>query len=290
MSDLNRSPTFRYPPVGRCIYCGSDAEPLSDEHPVPLALGGHLILPKASCKPCADQTHRYEGVTLRTTLGNLRMRYGFPTRRKNERPTHIEIGTLDSAGRAGSRKVPVNEYPVGAFIPRFGRAGFFQGAPPHLDILEHLPVGHPTDDLDAFQMKYSWDGLISVKWMPVEFGKTIIKMCYAYAIANLGLDAFAPMCLDQILNKSQNISYVCGQNGLNDSRKGETKVWDIRLLYYIPISNTPPVIIAHCSLFAGMGTPIYEVVLGVVHNDKHVEYFKDQLTNDRLIAITTGTG
>jgi 5-methylcytosine-specific restriction endonuclease McrA len=50
-------------PVSACIYCGA-TEPdtkLTDEHIVPLSLGGTLILPKASCLACARQTGKLEG-------------------------------------------------------------------------------------------------------------------------------------------------------------------------------------------------------------------------------------
>jgi len=114
MSDLNRRPTHRYPKVGRCIYCGATEPPLCDEHVIPFSLGGHLLLPKASCKECEGETHAFEGKTVGTTLRNIRLRYGFPTRHKKQRETHVEIGTIDEQGRPGRAKVPVTEYPVGA--------------------------------------------------------------------------------------------------------------------------------------------------------------------------------
>lgn len=284
MSVLNRSPTFRYPEVGRCIYCGSAGSPLSDEHPIPLALGGHLILPKASCADCARRTHAYEYTTCRTTLGNLRMRYGFPTRRKKERPTHIEIGTIDAQGWTGRRKVPVTEYPVGAFIPSFGRAGIFIGAPPHLDILQHSPMSYPTDDLNEFQKNYIWDGKISIRWMPVEYGQTIIKMCYSYAVAELGLRTFRPLCLPQIRSEDKNISYIFGQNGTNIAVKGLTKVWDISLMYYVHQGRL--LLMAHCSVLPGMGTPIYEVVLGDIQSPEHIAFISKQIANNRFEIIS----
>lgn len=284
MSRLNRVPTFRYPEVGRCIYCGIGSGPLTDEHPIPFALGGHLVLPKASCRDCAKQTHAYEYTTCRTTLGNLRMRHGFPTRRKKERPTHIEIGTRDSSGRTGRIKVPFVEYPVGAFIPSFGRAGIFLNAPPHLDVLQHLPKGYPTDDLNAFKQKYNWDGHIAIRWMPIEYGQTIIKMCYSYAVAELGIGTFTPMCLPQILSKNKNISYIFGQYGTNNTVGGDLPVWKIELMYYL--NRRQILLMAHCSILPGMGTPIYEVVIGHIHSPQQVAFLTQQLANNRLEVIS----
>jgi hypothetical protein len=284
MTGLNRSPTFRYPEVGRCIYCGRDDRPLSDEHPIPLALGGHLVLPKASCAACALRTHAYEYTTCRTTLGNLRMRFGFPTRRKKDRPTHIQIGTRDAQGRTGRIKVPVTEYPVGAFIPSFGRAGIFIGSSPELDTLQHLPNAHPTDDLNEFRRKYNWDGRVTIRWMPVEYGQAIIKMSYCCAVAELGFGTFRPLCLPQILSENKNISYIFGQNGTNPVVKGMSKLWEIELFYYTHQGRL--LLMAHCSLLPGMGTPIYEVIVGDVQSPEHIMFFNKQLANNRLEIVS----
>lgn len=169
LSRLNRQPAFRYSPVGRCIYCSRSENPLSDEHPIPFALGGNLILPQSSCADCANKTHRYEGVTMRSTLGTLRMRFNFPTRRKRERPASVEIGTIDAKGRTGRAKVPIDEYPVGVALPHFGRAGLFLGSIPELDTLQHVARSfYLNGDMDGFREKYHWDGVLQFRWMPVE--------------------------------------------------------------------------------------------------------------------------
>jgi len=45
-------------PILRCLYCGAATESLIDEHAIPHGLGGHLILPKASCTACQKITSR----------------------------------------------------------------------------------------------------------------------------------------------------------------------------------------------------------------------------------------
>ena len=89
-----------YPPVGRCIYCGAteDSTALTDEHIVARALGGKLILQKASCSDC----NRIVGAGIeqkcfRHMLEPLRDGLGLAyRRRKKDRPTtvpsHVQIG------------------------------------------------------------------------------------------------------------------------------------------------------------------------------------------------------
>lgn len=56
---MNNQKNFYYPPLKQCMYCFKK-EPdigkkkLGDEHIIPLALGGNLILKESSCDHCAD--------------------------------------------------------------------------------------------------------------------------------------------------------------------------------------------------------------------------------------------
>lgn len=79
-----------YGPVGHCIYCGATSD-LSDEHIIPLGLGGRLLLPKASCANCSKKTSNLERTCLRTMYGPLRLLYNLPSRRKNSRPQTLQL-------------------------------------------------------------------------------------------------------------------------------------------------------------------------------------------------------
>jgi hypothetical protein len=50
----------RIPTRGVCIYCGRTDVRLTNEHLVPLSLGGQHILEGASCNDCADVTKKFE--------------------------------------------------------------------------------------------------------------------------------------------------------------------------------------------------------------------------------------
>lgn len=75
----------RYPPVGKCVYCGSDGgtKGLSDEHMVPFSLGGDAVLPKASCAACATETSKIELYLARHIFHGLRSHVGAPSRKKS---------------------------------------------------------------------------------------------------------------------------------------------------------------------------------------------------------------
>jgi HNH endonuclease len=84
-SYLPTQPGRTYRSIELCIYCGSTEE-LSDEHIIPMGLGGRLVLSHASCAICSSKTSKQERTCLRTMYGPLRLLYGLPSRRKRERP------------------------------------------------------------------------------------------------------------------------------------------------------------------------------------------------------------
>jgi len=71
----------QYPPVNRCIYCGSQ-EDLSKEHILPYALGGRLVLPRASCSRHRDLTSEIERKVARGMYGDYRDSEGIQTRHR----------------------------------------------------------------------------------------------------------------------------------------------------------------------------------------------------------------
>jgi HNH endonuclease len=105
------SPPKVYPSVGRCIYCGAVNSDLRREHIIPFGLGGNLVLPRASCRACEALTGKIEQACLRGILGHFRIRHGFPTRRKKERPSTLPVQLVSANGDITIQQVPIKEYP-----------------------------------------------------------------------------------------------------------------------------------------------------------------------------------
>jgi 5-methylcytosine-specific restriction endonuclease McrA len=62
----------RVKPARVCIYCGR-TDGLTEEHVVPFALGGNLIIPDASCPSCRDMTSAFETKVLRGFMHDARI-------------------------------------------------------------------------------------------------------------------------------------------------------------------------------------------------------------------------
>jgi hypothetical protein len=93
-----------YPPVGRCIYCFSSDCDLGDEHIIPQALGGNIILQRACCPACekiigAALEHRLMHKT-KGMFAALRLRHGYKSKRPKERPKSLPFTII---GKDGSR-------------------------------------------------------------------------------------------------------------------------------------------------------------------------------------------
>jgi hypothetical protein len=101
--------TRRYPPVGRCIYCGS-TEDLTDEHIFPRFLWGSAVLPKASCERCRRLTKEFEQTCARFIFGRFRVVHGLPTDHPRQRPSHLSI-EIEQNGNIQNFDAPIADYP-----------------------------------------------------------------------------------------------------------------------------------------------------------------------------------
>jgi hypothetical protein len=117
MTRMNRAHT--YPPVGKCIYCGSDggAGRLDREHIIAKSLGGMLVLPGASCIECAKATSAVERQIARELFRAIRRQMGLSMKPRS-RLRGFEVG-LDGADAS----VLAEGYPGSAHLLCLSAAG-----------------------------------------------------------------------------------------------------------------------------------------------------------------------
>ena len=170
--------------MGRCIYCGS-TEPSSgarrfgDEHVVPLALNGALVLPEASCKSCERVINKeIETQLLTDEWSQFRAKYGLPTRRPKNRPKTVVLGTLTG----GQFHVPVKEYTAPVPLYRFSTARILSGAQPVANSdAWTLNIFVDGDEEVRLQHRYPhWDRKHIIKPEPYRFARFIAKVAYGF--------------------------------------------------------------------------------------------------------------
>lgn len=262
------TPPLRYKPAKQCIYCGAKAKKLTKEHIIAHAFAGDsLILPSASCGKCQEKTRDWETYCSRHLWWPFRTRVGAPSSGKQPPSSfevkHIRVRSIteDSHidyGQLGTTKVAPMEFPFSFIALAFPPPGALIGRAPNASIQYRVDCKISEEEFRRFAPN-SGDGFRIAPMDLEKYCRMLCKVAHAYAVAELGQDAFHPALTDFIRGSPlHNCWHWIG---------GE---WD----------NPPPSpsfheiaweIIAHDSrwfvavdirLFAFIGSPQYRIVVG----------------------------
>jgi hypothetical protein len=190
------------------------------------------------------------------------MTHNVQTRRKKDRPTHIEIGTTSAGGLAGKARVPVREFPTMLFPYKFGPPTMLLHYPEDVEYFKwetYGVCGH--GELADLTEKYRWDQRMQFRAVPVELARTLAKIAYSYVVAELGPGTFTPLpiTLDVIRCRTTNVSYTVGGDWelpAPDPRGKHTFGIACRFL------NSRPLIVVEIRLFPAFDMPLYRVIVG----------------------------
>ena len=252
-----------YPPVGRCIYCFTAQTSLGDEHIIPQALGGNVVLPKASCRLCEKIVGgELEGRVLHKTRGpfaSMRLREGYKSKRPKERPTSITLKFFTDDGKEQFIQIPAHEAPrywMTFITPSspgkvLGKAAHSDPSPAAL-ITQFVPEDLATLSKYGNHVSIRGSGTIG------DLSRFIAKIAHGAAVAEYGLDGFDAWLPEFILgNDVSNFDYfVAGHENATAEREGDHKImlgtWD----------NDGIRLGALVRLFCKYGGPDYTVAVG----------------------------
>lgn len=256
----------RIPARGVCIYCGKSGVRLTDEHVVPLALGGVHILEGASCDDCADITKKFEQDVARELWGASRNSYNAPSRRKKKRPTHIILSDPDQPGR--TVKAPYSEYPAAMVFYKMSKAGLLEGLPDNVDLSSawQLVAICDQEKSEAFIKKYGMKVPSSFRHVPESFARMLAKIGYCNLLMMLEPGTFRPICLPYILGAKPNPSYVVG--GTQEVVPPETVGYRLATAAFGSLERL--MLVAEVRLSSNNATPTYHVVVGDVSGREQV--------------------
>jgi hypothetical protein len=247
------------PDIGECIYCGATDKPLDREHAIPYGLNGPWTLLRATCRDCADITHRFERDVLRSMLSAVRAVFAMQTRRKHERPAHLPL-VFETAGVQSVVHVPLGEFPL--YLPCLRLApptlAFGQPAADTLPMeLGLMHVAGPTfEDVSARQPAGVEFVGTRLSFAPTLFMRTVAKMAYCAAVYVVGVAPFRNLAIrDAILGKEPRIGHWVG------SWSGE-RVNKNCGLHGMTVMSTGADVQVVVGLFAQFGAPEYHVALG----------------------------
>jgi hypothetical protein len=274
----------RIPSRGACIYCGASGVRLTDEHVIPLALGGFHILEGASCDDCARITTRFERDVAREMWGDARTSYNAPTRRKNERKTHIILS--DPSDPNKRVKVPYSEYPAAMVFYKMGRAGLLEGLPENVDVSSawQFVAIHDQKKAKGFQEKWGVPLTSRFRHVPESFARLLAKIGYCNLLCALDPGDFRPICLPYILGTKPNPSYVIGGTfEIDEPTPGLGYV--LRTAGFI--ENDRLMLITEIRLFADNSTPTYHAVVGDVRDQGRIDAVLKKIGPLELTGVAT---
>ena len=264
-----------YPSFGECIYCGvkaADAK-LTDEHIIPFSLGGNAVILDASCKTCAKETARLEGLIGRNILWDMRTSMGEQTRRPNERPKTIKFRASVNGGEIREYEAPVDIAPIFTPMPVLGIPEIYAGLQPSpvFRINKAHLFHRVTQDIKDVVGAKSGD---TVKVLApafdidcTKFARAIAKFVYCQAIMLHGLHGFRRLHTPAlILGRYPNVSHFVGSTVEDPPPPGDPKTKHTIQLHETRIYDLV-LLTATVRLYAHSGTaehgfPIYDVVYG----------------------------
>jgi hypothetical protein len=259
-------PSITFSPIGSCIYCGTNAGQMTDEHVIPFGLGGGLILPKSSCKTCAKETARMEQIIQRMFLGPFRIRLGLPTRRPKERPQQLEIQILRD-GKIIRENVTASEFPLIYHTVKLPPPRILSGLPP-TNKLDLEVVAIMNADANKYMGK-AGDGFTIGTFDPFVFYRFLAKIAHSFAIGRLGMGHFKSFFLPDIVLGKADVplnslfQLIGGGPNLTASTQGEPILGTLHSL--CTRGEHPPTfryVVATLHLFSFLNAPTYDVVVG----------------------------
>ena len=265
---LPKQTPVKYPSPGECIYCSKKGE-LSDEHIIPFALGGNLVLEQASCPSCATITSAFELTCLRTMYGPLRLLYDLPTRRPKKRPKKLPLKVKYSPDEKEHQIVFVDQekFPFLITFPYFETPGIVNGNQIHQS-------GGPKSKrfwIRGASPYYSFRGLNEKLLSELKayeifpefkaevpaFCKLLAKIAHSYAVAEIGISNFKAELKPMII--TDNLSHCMHHIGsAGNDEPPENTLHDLAILEFGNINA----ILVKIRLLCKLGTPTYIVAVG----------------------------
>jgi hypothetical protein len=196
-----------YAPVGQCIYCGATeyrpgdtTSKLGDEHIIPLAWGGDLVLPEASCEGCGRETSGVESQCTNNMLDTARHALGLRVRRHHK--TRDTLPVYDQRGpRPKAEKIPVADHPSVLFLFGFFMAELLIPLPPTEHFGGKIAMRPLVPDMAERVQRLGKRISLTRGFSAIPFARMLAKIAHSHLVAKLGLGAFRPLLIELILGR-----------------------------------------------------------------------------------------
>lgn len=197
-------PNTVLPSIGKCIYCGS-IDNLTDEHLIPLSLGGTVILLDGSCKECQKATHAIEGHVAGRMFKALRVHHQLPTRRPKDRPKELIVLHGSAPERSTPVAIAVGDAPGIVVFPIFDVPSLVSGYSAGMIGAGMYATTRDYKDRTVKLKSTSLPdgGIAQTDFNPHKFLRVLAKIAHCCAVEHFGelvQSELAPIILDRDCN------------------------------------------------------------------------------------------
>lgn len=252
-----------------CIYCFAGDVLLSTEHIVPEGIGGMYKFPVASCATCAARTSAFEGRVISRIYGNARAHLG--TRRKRNKKFPNKLGVRrETYNLQETVFVSLSDHPGAVTTINFRDIA---------GVLRHQPLTEIDDwgnaDIgvwfapNAIANIAKIGGKVAVtNNLPVsDFALFLAKIAHSYAAAILGPKNFRAFLAEAIISDSpKHLPHYVGGSRYGIPATSQNDLHGL-LLSRVPHETRPHLWQVSIQLFAPLGFPVYDVIVGEVTHD-----------------------
>lgn len=252
-----------------CIYCDDANVKLTDEHIIPHALNGELVLKAASCENCNKITSRFERSVLRGAFESFRIHSNSASRRPKNRPQSITVQTqqarkISNPDDWDSIQLGRKFFPMGGgyLLPDFGRPGILQNRPPWESMNWTLIGNILQPDVarlgslgDRHAIKHTCDG--------DAFARMIAKIAHSFCVAVIGLEKFRPFLSQKIVTRDQGIFHFLG----TEISANRDYIFHSIGVDSVVLPNGRTAANVRMRFFELYGTPTYSVIAGEISSD-----------------------
>lgn len=262
--------SIRYDPVGYCIYCGNHS--IGDEHIIPRAIGGTLVLPNASCRPCERTIGLFENRCARYMFGVAKAHLGIRSRKANRSMKYIHTDV-----RGQPIKISVDEHPgeICSFVFWPPKILLGQDCDDKCRTIEgHILIWPTTKDAQERQKRLNKPITIARNLSALDLARQIAKIAHSYAIAEIrrrAIEQFKPFLVPLILGKEPIFpSYLIGGSldefpPLGKGKPATPARHEIDMNIERHISSQARLVVVKIRLFSAFDeTPTYFAVAGEI--------------------------
>jgi hypothetical protein len=260
--------------VGHCIYCGTYSNHLTKEHIIGHGIAGDsLILPKASCRTCADKTRDWETACFRHLWWPFRVRLGAPSSGRQNQKTFIlrqmKVNSIGSKGmidydHAAETEVSPADFPLFFMTYKLPPPAVLVGRELTVDVNFEVVTSFNEEEFRRFAPRDK-DGFRLAPLNPDAFCRMLAKIAHSYAVAELGSGAFRPVLRKMIRGLEPpygqpSITALLNWVGGDLEAPAESHLHDIQCM--LETVGDVSYVVVRLRLFSFMGSPQYRIVVG----------------------------